>query len=99
MFGRITRRGNQISTENCVDPAEHLQIILAMATVPLPSRRPNEAERVDGEEDCAACDQSSLEEFFARDVIYVNLLSVSRQRPIGLAVCIAALIAHRLLSR
>ena len=34
---RITRRSNEISTENRVDPADHLQIILAMPTVPLPS--------------------------------------------------------------
>ena len=63
MFGRITRGSNEISTENRVDPADHLQVVLAMAIVPLPSRRPNEAERVDGEEDCADCNQSNLEEF------------------------------------
>src|SRR3954447_12194771 len=72
MFGRITCRSNQISTENRVDSADHLQIILAMAAVPLPPRRPNKAERVDREEDCAECNQSNLEQFFARDVVHLN---------------------------
>src|SRR5262245_44775816 len=85
MFGRITRRGNQTSTENRVDPAEHLKIILAMATVPLPSRRPNEAERVYGEEDCAECNQSNLEELFACDVVHPSLLSISMPASAGLA--------------
>src|SRR6516162_237745 len=85
MFGRITRRNNEISTENRVDPADHLQVIFAMATVPLPSRRPNEAERVDGEEDCANCNQSNLKEFFARDVVHEDLLSVSVPEPVWLA--------------
>src|SRR5262249_54095955 len=70
MFRGITRGGNEKSTENRVDPADHLQVILAMATVPLPSRRPNEAERVDSEEDRAECNQSNLEEFFARNVVH-----------------------------
>src|SRR6476660_4837655 len=77
MFRRITRGSNEKSTENRVDPTDHLKIILTMATVPLPSRRPNEAERVDGEEDCAEHNQSNLEEFFARDVVHRNLLSVN----------------------
>jgi hypothetical protein len=50
MFGRITRSSNEISAEDRVDPTDHLQVILAMSTMPLPSRWPNEAERVDGEE-------------------------------------------------
>jgi hypothetical protein len=48
-----------------------------MATVPLPSGRPNEAEGIDGEEDCAECNQSNLEEFFARKLVHENLLSIS----------------------
>ena len=71
--------------QSALDPADHLEIILAMATVPLPSRWPNEAEWVDGEEDCADCNQSKLEEFFARDLIHVNLLSVNMPGPVGLA--------------
>jgi hypothetical protein len=54
-----------------------------MATVPLPSRRPNEAERVDGEEDYADYNQSNLEKFFARDVVHENLLSASLPGPVG----------------
>src|SRR6516225_3870029 len=88
MFGRITRRCNQITTEDRVDPADHLEIILAMATVPLPSRRPNEAERIDGEEDCAESNQSNLEEFFAPDVVHVNLLSARMPELVGLAGCV-----------
>jgi hypothetical protein len=45
-----------------------------MATVPLPSRRPNKTEWIDGEEDCTDCNQSNLEEFFARDLVHENLL-------------------------
>jgi hypothetical protein len=90
MFGRITRRGNQISAENRVDPADHLEIILAMATVPLPSRWPNEAEWINGEEDCADCNQSNLEELFARDLVHVNLLSANKNQ---LASLVAKLIA------
>jgi hypothetical protein len=47
MFGRIMRRSDQKSTENRVDSADHLKIILSMATVPLPSRRPNEVPEQD----------------------------------------------------
>src|SRR5215467_4601964 len=72
MLGRITRSSNEIGSENRVNPADHLEVILAMATVPLPSRRPDEAERVDGEEDCAECNQSNLEELFARGVVHVE---------------------------
>src|SRR5215813_9551418 len=78
MFGRVTRRGNEVSAEDRVDPTDHLEVVLAMATVPPPSRRPNEAERVDGEEDCTKCNQGNLEEFFARDVIHAE--SPVRQR-------------------
>src|SRR3954447_8244936 len=85
MFGRITCRSNQISTENRVDSADHLQIILAMAAVPLPPRRPNEAERVDREEDCAECNQSNLEQFFARDVVHLNSPVLRMPGPAGLA--------------
>src|SRR6516165_11993256 len=83
MFRRITRGSNEVNTEHRVHPADHLEVILAMATVPLPSRWPNKADWVDGEEDCADRNQSNLEEFFARDVVHVNLLSVSMPRPIG----------------
>jgi len=76
MFGRIARGSNEISTEDRVDPADHLKVILAMAVVPPPSRRPNEAKRVDGEADCAEYDQSNLQEFFARDVVHSDLLPV-----------------------
>ena len=63
MFGRVARSANEISAENCIDPADHLKVILAVTAVPLPSRRPKEAKRVDGEEDCANCNQSNLQEF------------------------------------
>src|SRR5215470_13829293 len=72
VFGRITRGSNEISAEHRVDTTDHLEVVLAMATVPQPSRRPNEAERVDGEEDCAECNQGNLEKFFARDVIHAE---------------------------
>src|SRR5215510_7509348 len=72
MFGRITRGSNEINAEDRVDPTDHLQVVLAMAAVPLPSRRPNEVERVDGEEDCADCNQGNLEEFFTRDVVHAE---------------------------
>src|SRR5215831_19235304 len=94
MFGRITRRGNEVSAEDRVDPTDHLEIVLAMASVPLPSRRPNKAERVDGEEDCAECNQGNLEEFFARDVIHAE--SPVRKRAFaGRASCYAAFFAVR----
>src|SRR5215475_8097101 len=43
-----------------------------MASVPLPARRPKQTERIDGEEDCAECNQSNLEQFFARDVVHAE---------------------------
>ena len=76
IFGRITRRGNQIRTENRVDPADHLKVILAVTAMPPPSRRPNQAKRVDREEDCAEYNQGDLQEFFARDVVHIDLLPV-----------------------
>jgi hypothetical protein len=88
MFGRITSRSNQISTENCVDPADHLKMILTMATVPLPTRGPNEAERVDGEERCADYNQSNLEEFFACDVVHLNLRKLGQAKLVR-AMCAA----------
>src|SRR5262249_24949684 len=69
--------GNQESAENCVHAADHLQVIFAVATVPLPPRRPDEAERVDREEDCAECNQGNLEQFFACKLVHVPLLSAS----------------------
>ena len=57
-----------------------------MATVPLSSRWPNKAEWVDGEEDCADGNQGNLKEFFARDVVHVNLLSVKMPRLLTLVV-------------
>src|SRR3954466_4479615 len=72
MFGRIASGSNEVSAENRVDPTDHLKVILAMATVPLPPRRPNEAERVDGEENCAERNQGNLEELFARDVVHAE---------------------------
>src|SRR5262247_1628457 len=72
MCRRITRGSDEISAEDRVDPTDHLKVVLAMATVPLPSRRPNEAERVDREEDCAECNQGNLKEFFARDVVHAE---------------------------
>src|SRR5215472_10185039 len=73
---------NEISAEDRVDPTDHLKVVLAMATMPLPSRRPNEAERVNGEEDCAECNQGNLEEFFARNVIHADLLFVREPGPL-----------------
>src|SRR5690242_10469757 len=72
IFGGITRCSNEISAEDRVNPADHLKVVLAMTGVPLPSRWPNEAERIDGEEDCTKCNQRNLEVFFARDVVHVG---------------------------
>src|SRR5262245_21964647 len=72
MLGRITTSRKDIITDDRGDPADDLQVVLPMAAVPLPSRRPNEAERVDGEEDCADCNQGNFEEFFTRDVVHVE---------------------------
>src|SRR5215467_7414538 len=90
MLRWITRGSNEISTEDRVDPADHLQVVLAMATVPLPSRRPNDAERVDREEDYAECNQSNLEEFFARDVVHAEPpVRKACQDPLGSLVALA----------
>src|SRR5215475_1384386 len=80
MLGGITRGTNKIDTKNHVNAADHLEVVLAMAAIPLPSRRPNEAERVDGEEDYADCNQSNLEEFFARDVVHAEPVPVGNLR-------------------
>src|SRR5262249_1527682 len=77
MLGRITRGSNEIDAEDRVDPTDHLQVVLALTAVPLPSRRPNEAKRVDGEEDYADCNEGNLEEFFARDVVHADPLFVT----------------------
>jgi hypothetical protein len=53
-----------------------------MTAVPLPSGWPNKAEWVDGEEDSANGNQGNLEEFFSRDLIHVNLLSVNMPGPL-----------------
>src|SRR6516162_1234348 len=71
MFGRITRGSNEISAEDRVDPTDHLQVVLAMAAVPLPSRRPDEAVRVYGEDGGAVCNDADLEEVFTREVVQV----------------------------
>src|SRR6516164_2917655 len=83
MFRRITRGSNEISTENRVDPADHLKVILAMAAMPLPSRRPNEAERVDGEEIAPNATRAILRSFSRAMSSMMNLLSVRVPGPVG----------------
>ena len=72
MLGWIARGSNEKGTKDGVDPADHLQVVLTMPSVPLPSRRPKETHRIDGEEDCTDGNQGNLEELFTRDIVHAG---------------------------
>src|SRR6476661_2285146 len=51
VFSWVPCSGNQKNAKNCIDTADHLQIVDALTAMPDPARRPHEAKRIDQQED------------------------------------------------
>src|SRR5262245_35243717 len=62
MLGWVARRQNEKNSQHRIDPADHLQIILAVPAMPDPARRPDQAHRVNEEEDYAESSQRQFEQ-------------------------------------
>src|SRR5215468_224624 len=62
MLRRVARRQNKKYTQNRIDPADHLQVVLAVPPMPDPPRRPDQAHRVNEKEDHAEGSQCQFEQ-------------------------------------
>src|SRR5215472_7888011 len=62
MLRRVARRQNKKYTQNRIDPADHLQVVLAVPPMPDPPRRPDQAHRVNEKEDHAESTQCQFEQ-------------------------------------
>ena len=51
----------KIDAQHRIDPADHLQIVAALATMPDPTRRPHEAKRIDQQECDSGNDKSEFQ--------------------------------------
>src|SRR5262245_1837678 len=67
---RIPCGGNHKNAEDCIDTAHHLQIVVALATVPDPTRRPHEAKRIDQQESDSGNDQRKFEIVLSNLVVH-----------------------------
>src|SRR5262249_3488312 len=81
---RIPCSGNQKNAEDCVDTAHHLQIVVALATMPDPTRRPHETKRIDQHEGDSENDKCKFQ-------ITLSNLVVHPALPSTIALCASAL--------
>src|SRR5262245_12111919 len=71
MLGGVASRIDQKCTQHSIYSANHLQVILALASVPHPARRPKQTEGIYQEEDDAEDDKRSFEQHFAGGIVHL----------------------------
>src|SRR5262245_47120098 len=72
MLGGVASRIDQKCTQHSIYSANHLQVVIALARVPDPARRPNQTERIYQEEDDAEDDKRSFEQHFAGGIVHLG---------------------------